>query len=99
MYSLEVRVGIHADFGEVEATVLVFFTAANTDGVLDDQPDKRGSNQDKSGCGGNTDELGQEAGFTVGKGNSHSAPDTTDQVNRESTDHIVNFEFVEDLCH
>ena len=96
MNSLEIRIGFHTDLGEVEATVLIFFAAANTDGVLDNQPDNRGSNQNKGGCSSDTNELGQEAGTTVSKGNSHGAPDTADQVNRESTDDIVNLEFVEE---
>ena len=63
--------------------------------LMASQTIEAGNHNKGAGCG-NTDELGQEAGFTVGKRNSHGAPDTADQVNRESTNDIVNLELVEE---
>ena len=78
--SLEVRIGFHTDFRYIKAAILIFFADTDANGVFQNQPDNGRRNHDKSTCSGDTNELSDEACFTVSERYSHSSPYTGNEM-------------------
>jgi len=94
---LEAAVGFLSVFALVEAAEFLPFRDAEAHRLLDDVEDQAGASKARQGVGRDTDELCEHAVVARHIEDTHGnrAPHTVHQVNRESTDRVVQVKAVE----
>ena len=80
---------------DVETFGLFVGTHADTHGNLDDHREDEGGHKGQRGHRKGTDELDTERSGIREDSDGNRAPDTTDTVDRDGTDRIVNFQLVQ----
>src|SRR5690606_18420962 len=91
----ELRIGLHAALGQVDAVVLLLLGDADTDHRLEDAPDDQTGDEHPHEDGDDTEQLAHQGGVLIaGQTDSQETPDAHHAVYGDGADGIVDLDLV-----
>ena len=92
----EFGVAVHTEFFFIRADIFFFLRDTDAHGRLEDVPDDGAGDKSEEPNHDDAYDLGTQGATFLEETDSQRAPDSSHQVDRESTDRVINLQFVKE---